>query len=214
MKILVVEDDHTVALALQVLLSGYNYAVDIARDGEIGLQMAETLEYDLILLDVMLPKLDGISLCQQLRTKRSQAPILLLTGQVPQANPASSIAAALNAGADDYVVKPFDADELMARVQALLRRGNSSQPILTWGHLSLDPSTHRIAYSAQPLFLTPKDAILELLLRNSQTIFSASAGDQWIIHASRSGAGGWSNSIYSKTLCDGRPFEKDLHHHS
>lgn len=172
MRILVVEDDRTVAQTLEFLLSGCNYAVDWAADGEAGLQMTEAFEYDLILLDVGLPKLDGISLCQQLRAREAQMPILLLTGE----GSTHQKAIALNAGADDYVVKPFDAEELMARVQALLRRGSSSQPILSWGNLSLDPSSRKVTYGTHLLSLTPKEyAILELFLRNPQTIFSARA---------------------------------------
>jgi PAS domain S-box-containing protein len=171
MKILVVEDDPSIAQVLQFLFANHNYAVDIAADGEAGLQMADAYEYDLILLDLVLPKLDGISLCQQLRAKGFQSPILLLTGQ----GDSQQKAIALNAGADDYVVKPFDAEELMARVQALLRRsGPDRQPVLTWGHLSVDPSHRRIAYGTDLLSVTPKEyAILELLLRTSQRALSS-----------------------------------------
>jgi DNA-binding response OmpR family regulator len=173
MKILVVEDDRTVARALELLLSSYNYAVDIAADGEAGLQMAYAFEYDLVLLDVGLPKLDGISVCQQLQAKGFSTPILLLTAQ----GGAHQKAIALNAGADDYVVKPFDAEELIARVQALLRRGGSTtQPILTWDNLSVDPSSCQATYGSHLLALTPKEyAILELLLRHPQKVFSAQA---------------------------------------
>jgi PAS domain S-box-containing protein len=173
MKILVVEDDQSVAQALKLLLSSHTYAVDIATDGEAGAQMADAYEYDLILLDVLLPKLDGISLCQQLRANGSQVPILLLTGQ----GGGRQKAIALNAGADDYVVKPFDFEELIARVQALLRRGGSTtQPILTWGKLTVDPRSRKVTYGTHLLSVTPKEyAILELFLRNSQRVFSASA---------------------------------------
>lgn len=173
MKVLVVEDEPIVAKTLELLLSSYNYAVDIAADGEAGLQMADAFEYDLILLDVLLPRLDGVSVCQQLRAKGFQYPILLLTGQ----GGARQKAIALNAGADDYVVKPFDSEELIARVQALLRRGGSTtQPILTWGHLSLDPNSRKVTYGIHLLSVTPKEfAILELLLRNSKKVYSARA---------------------------------------
>ncbi|HEY9662256.1 MAG TPA: response regulator, partial [Allocoleopsis sp.] len=173
MKILVVEDDRAVAQSLQLLLSGYNYAVDIAVNGEIGLQMAEAYEYALILLDVILPGLDGIHLCQRLRAQGLKTPILLLTGQ----QEGRQKAIALNAGADDYVVKPFDAEELIARVQALLRRsGPANHPILTWGNLSIDPSSCKVAYGTHLLVTTPKEyAILELFLRNPQSPFSAKA---------------------------------------
>jgi DNA-binding response OmpR family regulator len=173
MKILVVEDDSTVAESLQILFSSYNYAVDIAEDSEVALHLLQAFTYDLIVLDVVLPKLDGVSLCQQLRAKGSQIPILLLTGQ----GEARQKAIALNAGADDYVVKPFDAEELIARVQALLRRGDAvTQPILTWENLSVDPSKRTVTYDSHLLSLTPKEyAILELLLRNAEKVLSAKA---------------------------------------
>lgn len=173
MKILVVDDDPIVAKTLKILLSGYNHAVDIAEDGEAGFQMADAFDYDLILLDVILPKLDGISLCQQLRRQGLQSPILLLTGH----EEGGQKTIALNAGADGYIVKPFDADELIAQVHALLRRGNSAtQPILAWGDLCIDPSSRNVTYSTQLLNLTPKEyAILELFLRNPQRVFSAAA---------------------------------------
>lgn len=171
MKILVVEDDRAVALSLQLLLSSYHYAVDTATDGEAALQMADAFEYDLVLLDVLLPRLDGIEVCRHLRKQGFQQPILLLTGQ----GETQQKTVALNAGADDYVVKPFDAGELIARIQALLRRGVATgEPVLTWGHLSLDPNARRVSYSGQLLQLTPKEyAILELFLRHQETVFSA-----------------------------------------
>ena len=174
MKILVVEDEQTLAQSLRHLLTHSHYAVDIAADGETGLAMAEAFSYDLMILDVLLPKLDGISLCQQLRQDGCQTPILLLTGQDGGGH---QKAIALNAGADDYVVKPFNAEELVARIQALLRRGAVNlQPILRWGNLSLNPSSFQVSYNSHLLTMTPKEyAILELLLRNSQKVFSAQA---------------------------------------
>jgi PAS domain S-box-containing protein len=170
MKILVVEDDRAIAQALECLLSSYGYTIDMATDGEAGLQLAEAFEYDLVVLDVLLPKLDGISLCQQLRTRHFQTPILLLTGQ----GEGHQKATALNAGADDYVVKPFDAEELVARVQALLRCGKHHHPVLTWGDLLLEPSSRKVTYQTHLLSLASKEyAILELLLRNPRTVFSA-----------------------------------------
>jgi PAS domain S-box-containing protein len=172
-KILVVEDDQNVALILKLLLSSYSYAVDIGADGETGLQMVDAFEYDLVVLDILLPGLDGISLCQQIRAKGLRVPILLLTGQADS----KQKAIALNAGADDYVVKPFDPEELMARVQALLRRGGAvNQPVLVWGHLCVDPSSRKVNYGSNLLALTPKElAILELFLRHNQQVFSARA---------------------------------------
>jgi PAS domain S-box-containing protein len=173
MKILVVEDDYTVSQTLHILLSSYNYAVDIAADGEIGLQMADVYEYDLMILDIILPKLNGIQVCQQLRSRNCRNPILLLTGQGDR----QQKSLAFNAGADDYVSKPFDPEELIARIQALLRRsGSIEQPPLTWGELCMVPGSHRVTYGSHLLAMTPKEyAILELLLRNPQRIFSSRA---------------------------------------
>ncbi|HEY9619239.1 MAG TPA: response regulator [Crinalium sp.] len=173
MRILVVEDDENVAKTLKLLLSSYSYAVDIATYGEEGLQMADAFEYDLLLLDMVLPDSDGIKLCQQLRTQGHQMPILLLTGQ----GEGHQKTAALNTGADDYMVKPFNSEELIARIQALLRRGTLiNQPVMTWGSLQLSPSSHHVTYNTRLLALTPKEyAILELLLRNSQRILSSRA---------------------------------------
>ncbi|MFH7243839.1 MAG: response regulator transcription factor [Spirulina sp.] len=174
MKILIVEDDPTVAESLNHLLSRYRYSVDIASDAEAGLEMVSAYDYDLLVLDRGLPGMDGVSLCQQLRAEHQHMPILLLTGQGRDGH---YQAEALNAGADDYVIKPFDAEALMARLQALLRRSSGNpQPILAWGALSLDPSRRQVTYHDQPLSLTPKEySILELLLRHPQTIFSARA---------------------------------------
>lgn len=171
MKILIVEDDYAVSEALRYLFEGYHYAVDIAADGETGLQMVKDFDYDAIVLDIVIPGIDGISLCQQLRAQKLTLPILLLTGQ----DKAHQTAYALNAGADDYMVKPFDVEELIARVQALLRRGGPKiQPVLQWGNLAIEPSSRHVTYGPHRLPTTPKEyAILELFLRNPQKIYSA-----------------------------------------
>ncbi|HAX75015.1 MAG TPA: transcriptional regulator [Cyanobacteria bacterium UBA11372] len=173
MRILVVEDDEMVSQALTNVLGDQNYAVEVAQDGQAGWELVEAFPYDLILLDVMLPKLDGISLCQRLRSQGYNMPVLLLTG----IDSSHDKATGLNAGADDYVVKPFDPEELLARVRALLRRGNAiALPILEWGSLKLDPTTHEATYDVHPLHLTPKEyAMLELFLRNSRRVFSCGA---------------------------------------
>jgi diguanylate cyclase (GGDEF)-like protein len=170
MKILLVEDDEFIAQALTAIFTSQNYAVEVAADGQLGWELIEAFDYDLVLLDVMLPKLDGISLCRRIRSKGLQMPILLLTGR----DNSHDKAIGLDAGADDYVVKPFDTEELVARVRALLRRGGAvSQPVLTWGDLQLDPSSCEVTYGSTPLSLTPKEyALLELFLRNSRRVFS------------------------------------------
>ena len=173
MRLLLVEDDEVLAQALSTALAQQNYLVDIAHDGEMGWDYAQVFTYDLILLDVTLPKLDGISLCQRLRDGDIATPILLLTARD---NSADKIAG-LDAGADDYVVKPCTVPELLARVRALLRRRQeSSSSDLTWGDLCLKLASCEVTYQGRPLRLTPKEyAILELLLRNPRRVFSKSA---------------------------------------
>jgi DNA-binding response OmpR family regulator/HPt (histidine-containing phosphotransfer) domain-containing protein len=170
MKILVVEDDLLVADALKNMLSRHNYAVEIARDGRAGLDCIEAFNYDLLLFDVVLPKLDGISLCRHVRSRGHLMPILLLASNDSK----HDRAVGLDAGADDYIVKTFDPEELPARIRALLRRGNdTSQPILSWQGLDLDPRNCKVTYQHQLLTLTPKEyALLELFLRHSQRLFS------------------------------------------
>ncbi|WP_413173520.1 response regulator [Anabaena azotica] len=170
MKILIVEDDELNAYALTSVLTDQNYAVEVATDGNAAWDLVATYDYDLILLDVMLPKLDGISLCRQIRSSGKPVPILLLTG----CDTSHEKAIGLDAGADDYVVKPFEPEELVARVRALLRRGGAaSQPILEWGNLRLDPSSCEVTYNQNLLSLTPKEyALLELFLRNNRRVFS------------------------------------------
>ncbi|NDJ16114.1 response regulator [Myxacorys almedinensis] len=170
MRILVVEDDQLIVEALTIILVRQNYAIEVATDGQTAWSLIERFEYDLLLLDVTLPNLDGMTLCRQVRAKGLTTPILLLTGR----DSGHDKAIGLDAGADDYVVKPFDHEELVARIRALLRRGGAlSQPILEWGALQFDPSSCDVRYANQPLNLTPKEyGMLELFLRNSRRVFS------------------------------------------
>jgi DNA-binding response OmpR family regulator len=173
MRILLIEDDDLLAQAVATYLTKQNYVVDIAADGEVGWELVNVCNYDLILLDIVLPKLDGISLCRQLRQSGYQMLILLLTAKDTRTDKVIG----LDAGADDYVVKPFDFEELSARIRALLRRGNTSlPPVLEWGALRLDPSTCEVTYADISLNLTAKEfSLLDLFLRNNQRIFSRSA---------------------------------------
>jgi DNA-binding response OmpR family regulator len=173
MKILIVEDDAGTAAVLNQALTAQNYIVEIATDGQLGWDLLEVFEYDLILLDVILPKLDGITLCQRLREKGDLTPILLLTAQDSSTNKV----AGLDAGADDYIVKPYGMDELSARIRALLRRGSASlSPFLEWEALCVDPSNCEVVYDGQPLHVTAREyTLLELFLRNTHRIFSQSA---------------------------------------
>lgn len=173
MRILVVDDDDVIAQALALALGEQHYAVDLASDGDMGWNYATTCQYDAIVLDVMLPKLNGIQICQKLRSSGNATPILLLTAH----SEGTLLVEGLDAGADDYVTKPFDLMELLARLRALLRRGQSAlPPKICWGHLKLDPSLCEVAWKDKPLKLTPKEYnLMELLLRNPQRIYSSSA---------------------------------------
>lgn len=173
MKILLVDDDELLGNALSKALMGDRYLVDLATDGRLGLEMAQSYEYDLILLDILLPGIDGISLCRQLRTGGYQNPILLLTAKDSNTDKITG----LDAGADDYMTKPVDLPELLARVRALLRRrGRSFSPVLSWGELQLHPETGEVHYRDHLLTLTPKEfRLLEMFLQHPQRVFSRSS---------------------------------------
>jgi DNA-binding response OmpR family regulator len=170
MRILVVEDDPIIAQLIETILEQQKYAVDFATDGQMGLDLSDAYEYDAILLDVSLPKKDGIGVCRQIRLQGNTVPILLLTALDSPADRARG----LDAGADDYLGKPFDPEELLARIRAILRRSHQpSIPILTWGDLQLDPVGTTVTYNGTLVPVTPKEyALLELFLRNSKRVFS------------------------------------------
>jgi DNA-binding response OmpR family regulator len=170
MRILVVEDDVQIADLLTEALTNRQYQVDTAQDGLTGWQWLEALEYDLVVLDLTLPKLGGVELCQKLRESNISTPVLMLTAR----DTVSDKIVGLDAGADVYIVKPFDLGELMAQIRALLRRGNATlKPKITWGHLLIDPSTYDVTYCDRPLSLTPKEyALLELLVTNGRRVLS------------------------------------------
>lgn len=173
MRLLLVEDDEVQAHAIKQALIAQGYVVDCAADGEEGWDFIEAFTYDLMLLDVSLPKLDGITLCRRVRDRGFNIPILLLTAR----SSSTDKVAGLDSGADDYVVKPCTVRELFARIRALLRRRNASgAPLLTWGDLSLDPSSHELSYHQEPIALSPKEYnLLELFLRNPRRVLTHSA---------------------------------------
>jgi DNA-binding response OmpR family regulator/HPt (histidine-containing phosphotransfer) domain-containing protein len=173
MRILVVEDDPIIAQLIETILEHQKYAVDFATDGQMGLDLNDAYEYDAIVLDVTLPKKNGIAVCQQIRAGGNTVPILLLTGLDSPADRARG----LDAGADGYLGKPFDPEELLARLRAILRRSHQpSTPILKWGNLHLDPVSATVTYNDKLVPVTPKEyALLELFLRNSKRVFSCNA---------------------------------------
>jgi DNA-binding response OmpR family regulator len=170
LRILVVEDDVQLADVLTEALSDQQYLVDLAKDGESASEWINNSTYDLILMDITLPKLDGISLCKRLRDRGLSLPILMLTARDTIADKIIG----LDAGADDYMVKPFDIQELMARVRALIRRGtHEASATLTWGQLQIDSLKHEVHYEGQEFFPTPKEyALLELLVSNGRRVMS------------------------------------------
>ena len=173
MRILLVEDDDRIAKPLAEGLKNEHHVVEIARDGLEGWKYAQGAEFDLILLDLMLPKLDGISLCKRLREAKSTALILMLTAK----DTTDDKVIGLDAGADDYLVKPFKLKELAARVRALSRRSYELKPqVLTYDRLQLNPSTGKVTYDGNLLALTPKEyLILEYFLRHPRQIMIRSA---------------------------------------
>ncbi len=172
MKILLVDDDNALAEVLIQQLTGQNYIVDRVADGEMGWSYASTFNYDLMILDWVLPHLDGLQLCQRLRSGGYGVPILLLSSKNQQVDKIQG----LEAGADDYLVKPFDIKELLARIQVLIRRTSAEpQPVLGWGDLCLDPISCNVTYQGYPVTLTAKEyALLEFFLRHSHQVFSTS----------------------------------------
>ena len=170
MRILVTEDEKDLADALAKGLERQGYAVDIAYDGEQSLRLAEVNDYDLLVLDLNLPKVDGMEVCKRLRDSGSSIGILMLTARAGL----DSRVDGLDVGADDYLVKPFHFPELMARVRSILRReGEHRKPILRTGELVLDPNTVRASVGDKQVVLTAKEfGILEYLMRNVGRVVS------------------------------------------
>ncbi len=169
MKILVVEDDRKVAGFIEQGLREEGYAVDVAPDGDEATMLAHVYDYDLLLLDVMLPKKTGLQVAAELRREGRKTPILMLTAR----DTTEDVVRGLDSGADDYLAKPFKFDELLARVRALVRRGGASRTeLLTYGPIELDRLKHKVKVDGKKLDLTPKEfQLLEhFLLRPEEVI--------------------------------------------
>jgi two-component system copper resistance phosphate regulon response regulator CusR len=167
-RILLVEDDSRVAGFLAKGLREHSYAVDVARDGEAAAYLATVNEYDLIVLDVMLPVKDGHVVCRELRGAGARVPILMLTAR----GSVDDRVAGLDSGADDYLTKPFDFKELLARLRALLRRSAVFRPpVVRVGDLSMNTASHAVARAGRPISLTAKEyALLEFLILNQDRV--------------------------------------------
>lgn len=170
MRVLIVEDERRLSNILKKGLIEDGFAVDQAFDGEDGQYLAESEQYDLIILDIMLPKRDGLEVCRGLRKKNIKVPILMLTAK----SATEDKVAGLDSGADDYITKPFSFIEFRSRVHALIRRSHQeASPILSIEGLELDPLKHTAFRDAKPLTLTPKEfAVLELLMRHKGEVVS------------------------------------------
>ncbi len=172
MRILIIEDEKELAENTKAYLVKRGDAVDLSFSGEEGQFLAESESYDIIILDLMLPDMDGLKICQNLQSKDIKTPVLILTAK----SAVEERVAGLNAGADDYLVKPFAQAELEARLEALIRRNQSQgKLILKLRHLSLNPQRHEVKVGNKLVSLTPKEfAILEMLLRRQGQVVTRS----------------------------------------
>jgi two-component system OmpR family response regulator len=205
MRILVIEDEPKMAALLRRGLTEEGHAVDVVRSGTDGIWAATENPYDAIVLDVMLPDIDGFEVCRRLRNADRWAPVVMLTAR----DAVRDRVAGLDAGADDYLTKPFSFGELFARLRALLRRGAAERPpVLRVGDLTLDPAEHRVARGDIEVRLTAKEfALLEYLMRRAGEVLSRT---RLIEHVWDFGYDGDSNvvDVYVRYLRDkiDRPF--------
>lgn len=177
MRVLVIEDEKRVASFMRRSLLEAEYAVDCAYDGETGLDLAQGNSYDAIILDLMLPQLDGLTLLRRLRQRGVATPVLAVTAKGMVRDRVTG----LNAGCDDYLVKPFAVAELIARVRSLLRRGTPQTATLQIGDLALDTLIHRVSRAGKPIGLTPKEfALLEYLMRNIGQVITKTMIEQHV----------------------------------
>lgn len=170
MRILIVEDEHRIATAVKKGLEQERYAVDVAFSGTDGFDLASTEEYDVIVLDRMLPGMDGLQLCKELRSQKNHTPILLLTAK----SQTSDRVEGLDAGADDYLPKPFAFEELVARIRALSRRSKHMTTMqLAVGTLTLNPNTFSVTRSGRAIQLSSKEfSLLEYLMRHARSVLT------------------------------------------
>lgn len=213
MKILVVEDEPFLNKIIAKRLKIEAYSVDSAFNGREALEYIEAADYDLLIVDIMMPEMDGLTLVKTLRTKGSRVPVLFLTAR----DSVQDKVTGLDSGGDDYLVKPFEFEELLARIRSLLRRSNPQQPASTkleLADLCLDTRTHQVTRKGQEIALTPKEySVLDYLLRNTGTVLSR---EQILEHAWDFSYEGGSNmvDVYIKTLRKkiDRDFEPKLLH--
>jgi len=181
MRLLIIQDEPGIAGFLKDGLEEEYFAVDIAYDGKTGLDMALINEYDLLIVDWMIPALSGIEVCRQVRKASSTVPIIFLTAK----DTLEDVVFGLDAGANDYVKKPFEFEELLARIRVQLRNKNQSEDALSAGSLTINPVTHQVFSGLTEITLTPKEfALLEYLVRNKDRVCTRSRIIEhvWDIH--------------------------------
>ena len=171
MHLLIAEDELDLAEALTVFFEKNHFTVDAVHNGFDAYEYAATGAYDAVILDVMMPKMDGIQVLERLRSEGCSTPIMMRTAKGQKNDRITGF----NAGADDYLPKPFDPDELLSRVRAMLRRGTAYQPsVLSYGDVTLDPATGLLERGGQSLRLSGREfQVMELFLRNPRQVFSA-----------------------------------------
>jgi two-component system, OmpR family, response regulator len=170
MRLLIVEDEPKMARVLRRGLEEEGYAIDMSADGVDALHMATENEYDAVILDVMLPELDGVEVCRQMRERGRWAPVLMLTAK----DAITDRVRGLDSGADDYLTKPFSFDELLARLRSLVRRGVRERPVvIRVGPLTMDPARRRVRHSGTDVQLSAKEyALLEYFMRHPGEVLS------------------------------------------
>ena len=170
MRILVVEDQKPLANRIRDVLKGERYQVELAFDGETGLEKALTEDYDLVVLDILLPGINGVEVLKEIRVAGANVPVLLLTAK----DKVQDKVAGLDAGADDYLTKPFAIPELLARIRSLLRRKSAVKTsLISVGDLSIDTNAREVTRGGKPIKLTPKEfSILEFLMYNTNRVLS------------------------------------------
>jgi two-component system response regulator MprA len=173
MQLLVAEDDLRLARLLEQGLTEDGHHVTLAHDGDAALDMAQSHTFDAIVLDIMLPRMDGLTVARRLRAGANQTPVLMLTARDAE----SDLVSALDLGADDYLTKPFSFDVLLARLRAVSRRGPIAQPVcLSFAGLTLNTSTRQVSRAGRAISLTPREhSLLELLLRNAGRVVTRDA---------------------------------------
>ncbi|MCD5972593.1 MULTISPECIES: response regulator [Pseudomonas] len=190
MRLLLVEDDRAVGQGIRVALGSEGYTLDWLQDGASALHALRSERFDLLLLDLGLPRLDGLDLLRQIRAEQQSLPVLILTAR----DGTPDRIAGLDAGADDYLVKPFDVDELKARVRALLRRSQGrAQPLLEHGPISLDPSTQQVSFNGVEIAMTPMEYQLlhQLMIRPGKVVTRERLSSTLY---------GWQDKVESNTL--------------